>query len=136
MPVILLTGVLDDGTETSRDVPEQPRVQLRLIQGASTTVRMQVLNPSGVLVDLNSPAATLTLTAKKKTSVALAALSVAGAIQTVDGKGRVDFTIAPAATKNVTPGRYFYDVWYVAGSTREPLVPTSPLTLEPAVLLP
>lgn len=134
MPVLRVTGVLDDGSLQGSKAPVNPRIEMRVIQGSSTTIEMQVLTPAGKPVDLTS--STVTLTVKKKTGHAAAVLSVTGTLAQDKGLGRVDFSIAPSATKNVAPGRYLYDVWHVAGSTREPVVPTSPFALEPAVLLP
>lgn len=132
--VIDLDGVLFDGTVPTPPQPvPNPRVTLRWALGTTVTIRMTVRTGAGELVDLTAVATSLLLTVRKTIRDALPAFSTAGTVTPGAGPGRAEFTVPSSATRLLDPGRFVYDVWLTRTSGRDPIVPLSPLILEPTV---
>lgn len=132
--VVHLVGVWDDGAFLGAGVPANPRVPVRLTQGASLKVKLSVVTRAGQAVQLDlDPTVTLALTIKRNTGEMVAVLAASGVLVPTEGYNRADFLIAADATKFVEPGRYLYDVWMVYLGERNAVVPTSPFLLEPSV---
>ena len=131
MATLYLTGVLEDGTtHRSPSVPENPRVELSIIQHSSAEVIVRIVNPAGTPVDSTG---TATLTIKQKPQDGETLASLVGAWATDLGPGVARFTWLPT-TMNYNPwGRYIYDVKLVVGSAVNYVVPASPFRLAPAV---
>lgn len=136
MPVEALVGILENGSAYAPGVPRDARRELRVTQGATTTIQLSLVYPSGELVNVGILAPTLTLVVSKTTYEAglPTDLQIAGVAAPLEGPNRVNFSLAPADTLALVPGRYLYTVWWALGGVREPVVPTSGLWLEPAVI--
>jgi hypothetical protein len=126
--VVELLGVVDDGTPAGPGVPINPRKPIAMTRGGSLTVRVTVVGRDGVMVTLTG--ASLLLTVKKKPSDYVPDISKTGVNY---GGAYSEFALGPADTKNLEPGLYAYDVWLTKGGERTPVVPASPLWLEPSV---
>jgi hypothetical protein len=129
--VIELIGVLETGGPRAAGVPVDPRRTLTVPLGTSLTLRVSVLASDGSQVQL--PINSLAWTVKKSPLDTSAAFTktgpaVAGAV--------CDFSLLPADTKNLSPGKYVFDVWYVVAGVRNAVVPLSPFELEYAATLP
>jgi hypothetical protein len=140
--LIALTGVLDDGPSRAPGVPPNPRIAIRWPLGSSVTIRLDAvskqsgapldfINPVGQIVKFEARLQPLPLTQDKLLEVIAIQLSplVPGAVR---------FLITPASQRviqqRLTIARCFYDIWRIMqDGTRDALIPTSPLYLEPAV---
>lgn len=133
--VIDLVGVLNDGSLLQPGVPKNPRRELRLGVGVSTTIRLTVVTTAGVLVDLS--ASSIAMGIKRRIEGYPPQVTLSGSAILPAGPGRADIVIAATTFKFTPVGLYCYDVWLTgAGGERNPIIPTSPLVLEPAVVLP
>jgi hypothetical protein len=96
---------------------------------------------SGAPLDFNSPAGQVVKLAVRLRPQPLSQsmlLEVTAVPLVPDVRGAVQFQITPTAQRAIMQqpsiSRVFYDVWLIlADGTRNPLVPTSPLYLEPSV---
>jgi hypothetical protein len=70
----------------------------------------------------------LTLVVKQKPADAALITKTATIVKTV-----ATFTLVPRDTKNLTTGRYVFDVWATTGGKRDPVIPLSGLILEASV---
>ncbi len=140
--LIALTGVLNDGPDRASGVPPNPRTALSWPLGASVTIRFNaVLKSSGGPVDFNTPVGQVIKLEVRLQPLPLnqpKLLEVTGVPLTPDVPGTSQFVITPAMQRPIMQqpsiARVFYDVWRIlADGTRDPLVPASPLYLEPSV---
>lgn len=132
MTVAYMVGVKDDGGALGPLVPANPRRALRAYQGSGLLVRMAVVTPNGVAVDLTG--STNHLTIKKRTMDDETVIGATGTILTAVGEGRVDFLVTGVSTRERDPGRYVFDVWHLDSlGDAWVLVPTSPFLIEPHV---
>jgi hypothetical protein len=138
--VLRSIGVLDDGTPRAPNVTANTAATLRMVQGASVTMVLTVVDNAGAPVDLVRLAAVCTLTVKVSSGYAPPVLTKTGGVVTPAQVGVVAFTIAPADTRLARlpngPGRYVYDVWIAYGGNRYQVVPMSPFLIQPAVAQP
>lgn len=126
--VIDLTGVLEDGTPRSANVPVNPRRTLSFPLGTTLTINLRVVRPSGAVVT----GGTVAFTVKKKFSDSQSAISKSATLA-----DPTPITVAAADTKLLTPGAFSYDFWHTDGSgNRNAVVPLSPLYIEAAAKLP
>jgi hypothetical protein len=125
---ISLVGVLEDGTPKRAGVPNNPRNTVTIQQGANVTLEVKVQTPGGTFIDFNDPTTSLLWTIKKKPADQPPPIQ-----KTASKSGTVaTFALLPADTKNMTPGRYVYDVWLTYASARDAVIPLSTLVLEAA----
>jgi len=140
MPTFTLVGVLEDGSVRAPTVPTNPRAPLRVTQGSSVDLIVKVVTSSGVPVDLATFMGVngrIVLTVKRHDYGVFgtpAAIQSVGTVDPLLGPGSAKFTITPNQTRLLEPGVFAYDIWLEDGSgRREPVLPTSPFHLEPAV---
>lgn len=119
-----LCGIVQDGGRRAGDVPDNPRITLRLVRGAVAEVRVRVLGVSGASVDLTGSTVTLTVRGTGCDGAFLRKTAAAGGLD-----GLAVFSLSSGDTTKLVPGRYVYDVWV----DDSPVIPTSPLLLEPSV---
>lgn len=141
MSTLRALGILEDGSDRAPQIPPSARTPLRMTQGAQTVLELSVVRPTGEALDLTAQTNLVLSLGARATNVGLPgvppALTVTGALATQDGAGRADFTFASADTSLMTPGVYAYDLWLSSDELgRVPLIPTSPLYIEPAVVMP
>lgn len=129
---ISLVGLLDDGSPRRAGVPVNPRNTITISQGGDVIFEVKVQATSGTLVDLHDVSTSMIWSVKKKPAdqPALIRSVAARTVQTAT------FTLTPADTKNLTPGRYVYDVWLTLGGKRDAVIPLSTLILEAAATPP
>lgn len=128
-----LVGCVADDTAPALDT----RRALRLTAGASTRVRLRLVQPNGAPY---IPAAddVFTFTVKRSSLQPMAAPGFAKTATGPQGGGATEpgsvlFTVDPADTRVLAPGRYVYDCWLrTAAGVRTPVVPLSPAMIEPA----
>lgn len=130
MAVVYLTGVLDDGTPLSPDVPANPRVELALTKGSSNQVVLRVVNPSGVPMP---PVGTLTLSVAQKPGDLPLLVQLTGTWTPMLGPGTAVFGWSKTMMTDVAWGRYLYDIRLSNGEDVNFVVPASPFRLMPAV---
>lgn len=134
--IIRLTGVLDSGENHTGLAPENPRITVSLPRGVTATVEVRVVTPGGQPVDLSGYAAVMTVKKSSTLDSPDPGFVKSGTVSTGE-KNLVTFSVAPGDTKPLTPGRFVYDVWVTSGAgARDPVVPISPLNLEPAATPP
>ena len=142
MPVVRLLGVYENGAPPSPEVPSNPRTPLRVTQDSTTTIELEVVGRNGEAIDL--PAflgltGKICLTAKRTYYGVFGVppdLYAEATLVPTAGPGRARFIITPEQTRLLEPGIFAYDVWMQSSDpapVREPLIPTSPLHLEPSV---
>lgn len=140
MPTLRILGVYEDGSPRADGVPPSARQSLAITQGAQTVLELTVVTPAGVALDLTAQTSLVLTFAIRRTYIGMSRtpdLQLTGALVPAAGTNRADFTITSDNTSTLIPGRYSYDLWLSSTELgRQPLVPTSPLRLEPAVLLP
>jgi len=125
-----LIGILEDGSPpVLGQQPLDPRTTIRWTRGENVTINLTVKNTAGQEVSLAQPGpppadqTSLLLTVKKRPQDS----------KVFDKTGTLGvFTITPADTKNMEPGRYVFDIWLTKGGKRDPVVPLSTLLLEPS----
>ena len=132
--VIDLTGILDDGSDRSQQLPSGLRRALEVPVGISATIRLNGVSVGNVPLKLTS--GTVLFTLKQTFLDQTPLLKIAGTAVSTEGPSRINFSILPANTKPIAPGRYVYDVRWVNGSSQDLLVPLSQFSLLPAVSLP
>lgn len=109
----LLRGVFDDGTRRRPGVPVDSRQALVIPRGASATLRIELVTPSGVPVELAlSGTDRLRLSVRRlggtDPEFAVDATAVTGG----DGRpGLYQFALTPAMTAELAQSRYAFDVW-------------------------
>lgn len=130
---VALLAVVENGDRRSPEVPANTRQTLQAARGSDLLVRATVVTPGGIRVDLGAAGTSLVLTVKRKTSDGSATLSKTGSVQPLVGKGVADFSFVAADFKNLTPGRYVFDVVLVQTSARQAVVPASPFVLQAGV---
>lgn len=126
--ILDITGVIQVEGDTAPGVPTDPRMTISIPFGTSLTLRVHVVNSDGSTVTplvVNG----LYFTVKKSP------MDSQGIFPTKKGPAAAapfcDFTLGTADYKNMTPGRYVYDIWYKDGAgNKNPVVPLSPLELE------
>lgn len=131
-----LLGVIEDGINRAADVPLEPRRTLRIPRGVTATIELTVQRPNGSAFDLTGSTVVLTV---KKSSLQVdvqPGLKKTGVL-VVGQPNLVRFTLEPADTLVLEPGRFVYDAWRTAGDgARDPLVMIAPFILEPTASLP
>ena len=133
--LIELTGIVQDGAPYAPGVPTNNRKTLAFPRSASVTVRLTVVNPSGVPFDVSHW--TGVLTAKRAPEDALAFLSKGGDPVPLLGTNVIEFNILPGETASPAfARRSVYDIWLVQGDDSIQVMPASPFILEPTVRSP
>lgn len=132
--VVDLIGLLDDGSERSPRVPASARAAVEVFIGVTTTFRLTIKTVGGIPY---KPTGTVKLAVKRSYLDSRPLVELTGSRPVGAEPNRLDFTLLPAATKPLAPGRYIYDVMMVvSGTNRQPLIPISSLRLLPSVSLP
>lgn len=132
--VIDLLGLLDDGSERSPRVPASARATVEVSIGVTTTFRLTIKTVGGIPY---KPTGTVKLAVKRSYLDSRPLVELTGSRPVGAEQNRLDFTLLPATTKPLAPGRYIYDVMMVvSGTNRQPLIPISSLRLLPSVSLP
>ena len=136
--LLYLTGVVDNGAALGPDVPVDQHQTLRYPLGANATIRLTVVDNSGVAVDLTGCTCALEIKRSPLERVPVIQRKTAVNIPSL-GKNVADFTFVPTDFAYVPtgPGRYMYEVWLTdAASKRSPIVPLSVWLLQAAIVLP
>lgn len=138
-----VVGMWNDGSNPdllNEKVLRAKRSALRVVQGGSATIRLEVITPAGLPVTIagGEGADTLFLAVKRKPFDAAPLLKIAGVRVVAEGRNVCTFSVLPAQTKNLEFGRYIYDVWMTRTSTgeRNQVVPVSAFVLSPGALPP
>jgi len=126
--VLHLTGIVEDGSRRSSTIPADMRKVVHATRGASLSIFVQVLLPSGAAPD--QAGATLVLSVQRVPWPNAPAIQVAGVLQP---DGTYLCAITPAMTRDLAVGRYLYDVWYLQGADRNQVVPVSAFFIAPTV---
>lgn len=137
MATVNIIGVLENGPQVgqpsrSLNAPDNPRVALRLIQQTSLTVNLQVLNASGMPVDLTGGTTTLVV---RKMPGGTAAITKTGAAITPPNKSCVSFQFNPndSLPQRMQFGRWCFSIAFKDGDGNvNDVVPLSPFILEPS----
>ena len=128
---ILLTGVVEDGSERDPSIPQNQTQSLAFPQGETLRVVVRITNPAGVPVPSEG---TPTLTVKKRPQDYPPIVTLLGEWDALQGAGVAAFDVSSTTFRGVEFGRYVYDVVLVGGAgERTTAVPTSPLSLLAAV---
>lgn len=128
---ILLTGVVEDGSERDPSIPQNQTQSLAFPQGETLRVVVRITNPAGVPVPSEG---TPTLTVKKRPQDYPPIVALTGSWDALLGAGAAAFDVPSATFRGIEYGRYVYDVVLVGGAgERTTAVPTSPLSLLAAV---
>ena len=131
--VLYLTGILEDGSSRAAGVPLVAATPIILHRGETTQVRVQIIRPSGQLVNLAQVASDITLTVKRFIVQQPPSLMRVG----VMASSGATFEIEAGAMRQMQPGQYLYDVWLtLLDGTSHQVVLTSTLMLEAAVKSP
>jgi hypothetical protein len=125
-----VTGVLQTGAPRAPGVPYDSRHGLQIVQGETLTLIMRVLTPGGVPVPVSGRTFSLTIRRNPRDITSIFASS--GAPRADLGAEFVQFSVPYLATVNIRPGVLCWDVWTRSGSTRDCLIPTSPVYVSAA----
>lgn len=124
-------GIYENGSEPRASfLPENPRVALSIVQGATVLLTLTAYTVDGVLLD-TSP--WTFYWAIRRTRTDAIALKRAGTPVPYKGAGRVEFFLTASETARMKPGAHAYDIWMEAGGDFEPLIPFSPFQVEPSI---
>lgn len=133
MAIINLLGILDDGSPIDASARANLRRPIRFVQGENVTLNLAIIYQSGIPVNLSADLSAASVWTIKPNSLDNAIISKVGALVPTSGINRLDFTLLPADTRTVTPGRFIYDIWLTYFSKRYPVVPGSLCTIEPSI---
>lgn len=128
MAVLILTGIIDDGSKRSPGVPRSSRKQVDIVRGVDTTLRVKLRHPDGRKVDLSSGTPVTTLTVKPHPD-SDADLTVVGAIEAPAEEAVVAFDLTAAITANLSVGRRLFDVRHSQSGDVHAVVPLSPFVV-------
>lgn len=132
MAVVELIGVVESGgPQDWNTVPANPRRAVRCTLGSTVTIRLAVVERTGVAVDLST--ATLIFTVKKAPNAYDITFATNGVVVGDPLTGHAEFSIPATAFEYIEPGRYAFDIWLLRGAERDPVIPTSPFIIEPTV---
>lgn len=123
-----ILGVLEDGSDRSPDVPSDVRVLLVMPSQQPTTLRIRVVRPNGLPVDLSGSHVVLTV---KRTTLDTARVYTAREVTLTSPHERNYCELLVNIDRRWPSGHYVWDLWLHGLSSRDILVPTSPLRLEP-----
>lgn len=130
---LYLIGVYEDGADPrGSGVPATPQKQLEIIQGEGVLLTLLALHSDGAPVDTSLYEFFWSI--KKKRPDSFLSMTRQGTPMPLVGEGVVQFYLTSNETVEMSPGQYVYDVWMTAnGGIREPLVPFSPLLVQPSI---
>jgi hypothetical protein len=132
-----LIGVIESGEPRGPTVPTNPRTTLALPFGVSLTLRVTMVYADGSPVDMNAVGVSSVWTIKRSTLDTQAVVQKVGVPVPAQGPNIVTFALLPTDFHCMQPGPYVYDVWVtLADGTRNPVIPTSRIILQPSVTLP
>lgn len=128
--IISLAGILQSGIPLRAMVATSAAQTINLPQGTNASITIRITTPDGSLVDLSDVHTKVQLAVRRqgfpydypridKTA------TIAANMATI--------TIIPADTRDMYPGRYFYDVWLTKDGLRDEVVPMSTFQILPAV---
>jgi len=124
--VVNITGIIVDTQHRAPNVPNDPALSISMPQGGSATIRMRLIFASSapVPVSMLKTATVPRLVVRQRISGAAKALSIDAEWDRLTE--RWVFIALPTKTRNMSPGRYAYDVWItMADDSREQVVPVS-----------
>lgn len=126
--VVNILGIIYDTQIRAANIPSNPDLVITVPQGGDATVRMRLVYASGGIVPKTKiKAASVVLTAKQRILGAPKNLELTATFD-VDTQSW-QFLVPAAKTKNMTFGRYVYDVWVTLLNgeleSREQVVPAS-----------
>jgi len=131
-----LIGVLQDGSPLAPGVPANACKSISLVAGANTTIRLRVLTPAGVPVDLTTGLTSLVMAIRQRLLGAVATVNKAATLMPADGRERADFVFGATDLRRLAAGRYVYDVWMQKSLANDLIVPPSELVIVPASPVP
>lgn len=128
--MINLAGILQSG------IPLRPLVALsvaqtiNLPQGTDASIAIRITTPDGSLVDLSDIHTKVQLTVRRQGFPHDYPRIVKTATITAN---TATVSIAPSDTRDMYPGRYFYDVWLTKDGLRDEVIPMSTFQILQAV---
>lgn len=131
---IELTGVIDDGSLFVDSVRRNLASSIDAPLGATITIRVRPVYPSGVAVDLSvDPAMTsrLSIASCIELDGARPVVSKPGVLQS---DGSILFTITTTDQRLLTPGRWVWDCWVTFRGARYQVIPISTVTFHATTL--
>lgn len=135
--IIDLKGVWDDGTNYAPNVSPSTATTIQFFAGSSVVLRLCVITNNGAL--MTQTGAAVVFRVKQSTGDGLDLISKDG-VAVLRAPGRWDFTLDPADTSVLVPGRYVFDVWLTQGTgdaaISSPVVQLSALFLAPSNVQP
>ncbi len=105
-------------------------MQIRYVKGTNLSVKVAMLDSTGVPFDLTG--ATLYLTVKSKETDTVASFTITGTAA-VPTNGVAVFALLPASASALTPGQFRYDIQIVQGGATYVVVPNAPFELVPSI---
>ena len=138
--LIDIIGIVEDGSPRGANIPVSSARAITLVIGSSFIVRLRAYYAGGAPFSVGDVNRTFALTVKRRPqqydeSVVL----LTGTADATQGPNVVTFTGTPATTRNVTAGKYVWDVWttltdgHGAVLSRDQLVAVGQCTLSPTV---
>jgi hypothetical protein len=125
---IELIGVVDDGSLFVDSVRRNLASSIDAPLGGTITIRVRLVYPSGVAVDLSAdPAATSRLAIASCIDLDRTRPTVSKP-GTLQPDGSILFTITTTDQRLLTPGRWIYDCWVTFRGARYQVVPISTVT--------
>jgi hypothetical protein len=123
---IELVGVVDDGSLFVDSVRRNLASSIDAPLGGTITIRVRLVYPSGVAVDLSAdPAATSRLAIAPSFDGLRPNVSKPGVLQ---ADGSILFTITTTDQRTLTAGRWIFDCWVTFRGARYQVVPISTVT--------
>ena len=133
---LTVIGVLETGEPRRPGVPINPRLPITIQQGTDLTLTVRIVKPDGTQVVLQAGERAEWAVKKNPTYSPPAILKTALPADLV--LGDPVFYLTPADTKQMSAGRYTWDVWLTRSvdsfPVRDAVIPQSPLVLEAAVV--
>jgi hypothetical protein len=131
---LAITGVFEDGsTPRGARVPDDPRQPLRFVHGSDVVLRVKAVKANGEALSTTNRTFYWTIRGIDP-GMAVGPRTRVGVLDVMRGPGEVYFILVADDTLQLEPGQYMHDIWFVGpGTDQEPLVPLSPLTVEPSL---
>lgn len=127
------TGVFEDGSlPRGSRVPDDSRKPLKFVFGSDVVLRLKAVTANGEPLTVVGRNFYWTI-GPVNDELGIYARTRQGVIDPGVGDGEVVFILTSNDTELLPPGLYQYDVWFTGTNEQEPLIPLSPLIVEPAL---
>lgn len=125
-----ITGIIEDGSNSSPILPSNPRVTLRIPIRSNVRIIASIYYRSGAPFEFESANDSIYFTVRQKPG-GIKYLNIAGNL--LESSNVFNFDIAPNDTKDIFISKAFYDIFLNDNNDIMPVMPISPIIFENVV---